>query len=145
VPTRTRQPRQVGNGGVLVHICAGIAALAIGVALDSLGRHVAGAASGGLRAESALFSVFETIRAKSLDHRASLVRVASCRHISAAFGATTKLHQRKQSKTSISMIVERIFQGVPIAAASHYGPTEEATHLAVLMLFVILANLKKLI
>jgi len=48
--------------GVLVHIgvrsiCAGIAALAIGVALDSLGRHVAGAASGGLRAESAtLFS-----------------------------------------------------------------------------------------
>jgi hypothetical protein len=66
----------------LVHIgvrsiCAGIAALAIGVALDSVGRHVAGAASVGLRAESALFSVFETIRPKSLDHRASLVRVAS--------------------------------------------------------------------
>ena len=58
-------------------ICAGIAALAIGVALDSVGRHVAGAASVGLRAESALFSVFETIRPKSLDHRASLVRVAS--------------------------------------------------------------------
>jgi hypothetical protein len=66
----------------LVHIgvrsiCAGIAALAIGVALDSVGRHVAGAASVGLRAESALFSVFETIRPKNLDHRASLVRVAS--------------------------------------------------------------------
>ena len=82
VPTRTREPRQVGNGGVLVHIgvrsiCAGIAALAIGVALESVGRHVVGAASAGLRAESALFSVFEMIRPKSLDHRASLVRVAS--------------------------------------------------------------------
>jgi Tlde1 domain len=66
----------------LVHIgvrsiCAGIAALAIGVALDSVGRHVAEAASAALWAESALFSVFETIRPKSLDHRASLVRVAS--------------------------------------------------------------------
>jgi hypothetical protein len=58
-------------------ICAGIAALAIGVALDSVGRHVAEAASAALWAESALFSVFETIRPKSLDHRASLVRVAS--------------------------------------------------------------------
>src|SRR5262245_41282913 len=78
----TRQARQVGNGGVLVHIgvrslCAGIAALAIGFALESVGRRVVGAASAGLRAESALFSVFETIRPKSLDHRASLVRVAS--------------------------------------------------------------------
>src|SRR5262245_1754468 len=36
-----------------------------------------GAISAELRAESALFSVFETIRPKSLDHRASLVRVAS--------------------------------------------------------------------
>jgi len=66
----------------LVHIgvrwiCAGIAALAIGFALESVGRRVVGAASAGLRAESALFSVFETIRPKSLDHRASLVRVAS--------------------------------------------------------------------
>jgi hypothetical protein len=73
---------RLGNGGVLVHIwvrsiCAGIAALAIGVALESVGRHVVGAASAGLRAESALSSVFETIRPKSLDHRASLVRVAS--------------------------------------------------------------------
>jgi Tlde1 domain len=72
----------LGTGKVLVHIgvrsiCAGIAALAIGVALESVGRHVVGAASAGLRAESALFSVFETIRPKSLDHRASLVRVAS--------------------------------------------------------------------
>ena len=58
-------------------ICAGIAALAIGVALGSVGRHVAEAASAALWAESALFSVFETIRPKSLDHRASLVRVAS--------------------------------------------------------------------
>ena len=82
MPTCTRQARQVGNGGVLVHIgvrsiCAGIAALAIGFALESVGRRVVGAASAGLRAESALFSVFETIRPKSLDHRASLVRVAS--------------------------------------------------------------------
>src|SRR5215471_12524232 len=45
--------------------------------MDSVGRYVAGAASAGLRAESALFSVFETIRPKSLDHRASVVRVAS--------------------------------------------------------------------
>jgi hypothetical protein len=69
-------------GGALVHIgvrsiCAGIAALAIGAALDSVGRHLAEAASATLWAESALFSVFETIRPKSLDHRASLVRVAS--------------------------------------------------------------------
>jgi hypothetical protein len=78
----TRLPRQVGNGGALVHIgvrsiAAGIAALALGFVLESVGRHVVGAASAGLRAESALFSVFETIRPKSLDHRASLVRVAS--------------------------------------------------------------------
>src|SRR5262249_36844361 len=71
-----------GTGGVLVHIrvrsiCAGIVALVIGVSLESVGRHLVGAASAGLRAESALFSVFETIRPKSLDHRASLVRVAS--------------------------------------------------------------------
>ena len=82
VPTGTRNPRQVGDGGVLVHIrvrsiCAGIAALAVGVSLESVGRHLVGATSAGLRAESALFSVFETIRPKSLDHRASLVRVAS--------------------------------------------------------------------
>jgi len=66
----------------LVHIgvrsiCAGIAALAIGVALESVGRHVTGTANAGLRAESAPISVFETIRPKNLDHRASLVRVAS--------------------------------------------------------------------
>ena len=80
-PVRNSRAR-LGNGGVLVHIwvrsiCAGIAALAIGVALESVGRHVVGAASAGLRAESALFAVFQTIRPKSLDHRASLVRVAS--------------------------------------------------------------------
>jgi hypothetical protein len=58
-------------------ICTGIAALALGFALEPVGRDVVGAASAGRRAESALFSVFETIRPKSLDHRASLVRVAS--------------------------------------------------------------------
>src|SRR5262249_15431077 len=91
---------ELGTGGVLVHIgmrsiCAavaalaigtgiaalaigtGIAALAIGVALESVGRHVTGTAKAGLRAESAPISVFETIRPKNLDHRASLVRVAS--------------------------------------------------------------------
>src|SRR5215467_16329141 len=52
-------------------------ALAIGFAAGSLGQRVVGAASAGLRAESALLSVFETIRPKSLDHRASLVHVAS--------------------------------------------------------------------
>ena len=58
-------------------ICAAIAALAIGIALGSVGRHVAGAANAGLRAESALFSVLETIGPKNLDHRESFVRVAS--------------------------------------------------------------------
>jgi type VI secretion system (T6SS) effector TldE1-like protein len=58
-------------------ICAGIAALAIGVALDSVCRHVAGPADAVLRAESAVFSGFETVRPKSLDDRGSLVRVAS--------------------------------------------------------------------
>ena len=66
----------------MVHISvrsirAGIAALAMGVSVESVGRHLVGATSAGVRAESALFSVFETIRPKSLDHRASLVRVAS--------------------------------------------------------------------
>src|SRR5262249_36989398 len=79
---RTTHHARLGTGGVLAHIgarsvCAGIAALAIGVALDSACRHVAGRASAVLRAESAVFSDFETIRPKSLDHRASLVRVAS--------------------------------------------------------------------
>src|SRR5262249_19409436 len=78
----TRQRRQGGNGGDLVHIgvrsiCAGVAALTIGFAAESVGRRVVGAPSAGQRTESALFSVFETIRPKSLDHRASLVRVAS--------------------------------------------------------------------
>jgi hypothetical protein len=40
-------------------------------------RHIAGRASAVLRAESAVFSEFETIRQKSFDHRASLVRVTS--------------------------------------------------------------------
>jgi hypothetical protein len=72
----------VGTGGDLVHIgvrsvCAGMAALAIGFAAESVGRRVVGAPSAGQRTESALLSVFETIRPKSLDHRASLVQVAS--------------------------------------------------------------------
>jgi hypothetical protein len=66
----------------LVHIgvrsiCAGVAALTIGFAAESVGRRVVGAPSAGQRTESALLSVFETIRPESLDHRASLVRVAS--------------------------------------------------------------------
>src|SRR5215831_19933636 len=74
----TRQPRQGGNGGDLVHIgvrsvCAGMAALAIGFAAESVGRRVMGLPSAGPRTESAL----ETIRPKSLDDRASRVRVAS--------------------------------------------------------------------
>jgi hypothetical protein len=58
-------------------ICAGIASLAIGVALDSVCRHVTGPARAILPAESAVFPAFETIRPKRLDDRASLVRVAS--------------------------------------------------------------------
>jgi len=82
-------------GGVLVHtgvrsMCAGITALAIGVALDSVGRHVAGAATAGLRTESALLSVFETVRPKSLDHRASLLRVAS---LTAAFAGESAVEK----------------------------------------------------
>src|SRR5262249_54271400 len=78
---RTTHHARLGTGGVLAHIgarsvCAGIAALAIGVTL-SVCRHVAGPAGAVLRAESAVFSGFETIRPKSLEHRASLVRVAS--------------------------------------------------------------------
>jgi hypothetical protein len=78
----TRRPRQGGNGGDLVHIgvrsvCAGMAALAIGFAAESVGRRVVGMPSAGQRTESALLSVFETIRPKSLDDRASRVRVAS--------------------------------------------------------------------
>jgi hypothetical protein len=67
----------------LVHIgvrsiCAGVAALTIGFAAESVGRRVVGTPSAGQRTESALLlSVFETIRPESLDHRASLVRVAS--------------------------------------------------------------------
>src|SRR5262249_19533405 len=71
-----------GRGAALIHIrgrsiCTGIAALALGFALEPGGRGVVGAASAWRGAESAFFSVFETIRPKSLDHRASLVRVAS--------------------------------------------------------------------
>src|SRR5262245_65999804 len=55
VPTGTRNPRQVGDGGVLVHIsvrsiCAGIAALAMGVSLEF------GALSPARRAHDAAFS-----------------------------------------------------------------------------------------
>src|SRR5262245_23766460 len=82
LPICTRQPRQGGNGGDLVHIgvrsvCAGMAALAIGFAAESVGWRVVGAASAGHRAESALLSVFASIRPKSLNHSASLVHVAS--------------------------------------------------------------------
>ena len=58
-------------------IYAGVLSLAIGVALDSVCRHVAGPAGAVLRAESAGFSGFETIRPKRPDDRAPLVRVAS--------------------------------------------------------------------
>src|SRR5262249_9786562 len=58
---------RLGTGGALIHIgvrsiCTGIAALALGFALEPVGGDVVGAASAGRRAESALFSVFETIR-----------------------------------------------------------------------------------
>src|SRR5262249_32324443 len=82
LPICTRQPRQGGNGGDLVHIgvrsvCAGMAALAIGFAAESVGRRVIGVPSAGQRTESTLLSVFESIRPKGLNHSASLVRVAS--------------------------------------------------------------------
>ena len=98
LPICTRQPRQGGNGGDLVHIgvrsvCAGIAALAIGFAAESVGRRVIGVPSAGQRTESALLSVFETIRPKSLDHRASLVRVAS---LETGFSFITSVEESEQ-------------------------------------------------
>jgi hypothetical protein len=80
VPICMRQPRQ--GVGELVHIgvrsaCAGMAALAIAFAAGSVCRRVVGVPSAGQRPESAVLSVFETIRPKSLDHRGSLVHVAS--------------------------------------------------------------------
>ena len=68
-------------------ICAGIAALAAGVALESVGRYAVDVASAGLWAEAAPSAALETIRPKSLDqqaldhqsldHGVSPVRVAS--------------------------------------------------------------------
>ena len=59
-------------------ICACVAALAAGVALESAGRYVAGAVSAGPGAAAAAVSVLETVRPKSSpDHGASPVRVAS--------------------------------------------------------------------
>jgi hypothetical protein len=76
-----RDSRATGDGELVYigvrSVCAGMAALAIGFAAESVGRRVVGVPSAGQRTESALLSVFETIRPKSLDHRASLVRVAS--------------------------------------------------------------------
>jgi Protein of unknown function (DUF2778) len=77
-----RPPRQIGGGGALLHIgvraiCAGIAAVGIGVALESVGRYAVDAASAVLRAESPSDSVAETIQPKSFERRASLVHVAS--------------------------------------------------------------------
>jgi hypothetical protein len=68
-------------------ICAGIAALAAGVALESVGHYAVDVASAGLWAEPALNAALETILPKnldqqspdhqSLDQRVSPVRVAS--------------------------------------------------------------------
>src|SRR5262249_38668639 len=98
LPICTRQPRQGGNGGDLVHIgvrsvCAGMAALAIGFAAESVGWRVIGVPSAGQRTESALLSVFETSRPKSLDHRASLVRVAS---LETGFSFITSVEESEQ-------------------------------------------------
>ena len=108
------------RGGVLVHIgvrsiCAGIAALAIGtgiaalaigVALESVGRHVTGTAKAGLRAESVPISVFETIRPKNLDHRASLVRVASLETMFVPnLQSRTRSHRRRRAATILSASV----------------------------------------
>jgi len=98
LPICTRQPRQGGNGGNLVHIgvrsvCAGMAALAIGFAAESVGRRVIGVPSAGQRTESALLSVFETIRPRSPDHRASPVRVAS---LETGFSFKTSVEESEQ-------------------------------------------------
>jgi Tlde1 domain len=82
VPTLYKGPRARLGNGVLVHIgvrsiCAGIAALGIGIALASVGRHVVGAVSAGVQADPGSISVFETIRPKSPDHHAPLARRAS--------------------------------------------------------------------
>src|SRR5262249_993699 len=54
---------------------------------SSVCRHVVGVPSAGQWTESALLSVFETIRPKSLENRPSLVRVASLDGVGAT-GAT---------------------------------------------------------
>jgi hypothetical protein len=58
-------------------ICAGIAALAVGVALESVGRYAVDAFGAGPEADAARTTAFETVPATRLDHRASLVHVAS--------------------------------------------------------------------
>jgi hypothetical protein len=87
----------------LVHIgvrsiCAGVAALTIGFAAESVGRRVVGTPSAGQRTESALLlSVFETIRPESLDHRASLVRVAS---LETGFSFKPSVEESEQSAST---------------------------------------------
>jgi hypothetical protein len=86
----------------LVHIgvrsiCAGVAALTIGFAAESVGRRVVGTPSAGQPTESALLSVFETIRPESLDHRASLVRVAS---LETGFSFKPSVEESEQSAST---------------------------------------------
>jgi hypothetical protein len=97
---------------VLAHIgvrsiCAGIAALAIGVARDLVCRHIAGRASAVLRAESAVFSDFETIRPKSFDHRASLVRATS---LETGFALESRVQEAEpQASTSRDLLSTSVF------------------------------------
>jgi Protein of unknown function (DUF2778) len=70
-----------------------MAALAIGFAAESIGWRVIGVPSAGQRTESALLSVVETFRPKSLDHHASLVRVAS---LETGFSFKTSVEESEQ-------------------------------------------------
>jgi hypothetical protein len=95
----------------LVHIgvrsvCAGMAALAIGFAAESVGWRVVGGPSTGQRTESALRLVFETIRPKSLDHHASLVRVAS---LETEFSLKPSVEEWEQSASAGARFFRRAF------------------------------------
>jgi len=78
-------------------ICAGIAALAAGVALESVGRYAVDTFNAGLEVEPERSSVVESIPPRIFDHRASLMRVASLTDV--AF--TSAVEETEQPTSSI--------------------------------------------
>jgi hypothetical protein len=107
-------PGWLGRGGDLVHIgvrsvSAGMAALAIGFAVEPVGRRIVGPPSAGQRTEA---SVFETIRPKSLDHRASLVQVAS---LETGFSFKPSVEESEQPASTSRHFFRRAFSLRPKA------------------------------